>query len=49
MKALIAGAGIAGPATAIALRKAGIACVLYEACPEGAMDAGGFVTIAANG
>jgi 2-polyprenyl-6-methoxyphenol hydroxylase-like FAD-dependent oxidoreductase len=49
MKALIAGAGIAGPATAIALRKAGIAAVLYEAYPEDATDAGAFVTIAANG
>ncbi len=49
MKVLIAGAGIAGPATAIALRKAGIASVLYEAHPEDATDAGAFVTIAANG
>jgi 2-polyprenyl-6-methoxyphenol hydroxylase-like FAD-dependent oxidoreductase len=49
MKVLIAGAGIAGPATAIALRKAGIAAVLYEAYPEDATDAGAFVTIAANG
>lgn len=49
MKVLISGAGIAGPATAIALRKAGIAAVLYEAYPEGATDAGAFVTMAANG
>jgi 2-polyprenyl-6-methoxyphenol hydroxylase-like FAD-dependent oxidoreductase len=49
MKVLIAGAGIAGPATAIALRKAGIAAALYEAYPEGDTDAGAFVTIAANG
>jgi 2-polyprenyl-6-methoxyphenol hydroxylase-like FAD-dependent oxidoreductase len=49
MKVLIAGAGIAGPATAIALRKAGIAAVLYEAYPKDATDAGTFVTIAANG
>ena len=49
MKALIAGAGIAGAATAIALRKAGIAAALYEAYPAGAADAGAFVTIAANG
>jgi 2-polyprenyl-6-methoxyphenol hydroxylase-like FAD-dependent oxidoreductase len=46
---LIAGAGLAGPATAIALRKAGIASVLYEAYPEDAADPGAFVTIAANG
>jgi FAD-dependent urate hydroxylase len=49
MKVLIAGAGIAGPATAIALRKAGISPVIYEAYPEDAGDAGAFVTIAANG
>lgn len=49
MKVLIAGAGIAGPATAIALRKAGITSVLYEARPEHAPDADAFVTIAANG
>ena len=49
MKVLIIGGGIAGPATAIALRKAGIASVLYEAYPQDATDAGAFVTIAANG
>jgi 2-polyprenyl-6-methoxyphenol hydroxylase-like FAD-dependent oxidoreductase len=49
MKVLIAGAGIAGPATAIALRKAGIAAALFEAYPQDATDAGAFVTIAANG
>jgi len=49
MKVLIAGGGIAGPATAIALHKAGIAAALYEAYPEDATDAGAFMTIAANG
>jgi 2-polyprenyl-6-methoxyphenol hydroxylase-like FAD-dependent oxidoreductase len=49
MKVLIAGAGIAGPGTAIALCRAGIDSVLYEAYPEDAADAGAFVTIAANG
>ena len=49
MKVLIAGAGVAGPATAIALHKAGIASALYEAYPQDAPDAGAFVTIAANG
>lgn len=49
MKVLISGAGIAGPATAIALSKAGIASVLYEARPEEDTEAGAFVTIAANG
>jgi 2-polyprenyl-6-methoxyphenol hydroxylase-like FAD-dependent oxidoreductase len=49
MKALIAGAGIAGPATAIALRKAGISSEVYEAYPADTGDTGAFVTIAANG
>jgi FAD-dependent urate hydroxylase len=49
MKVLIAGAGIAGPATAIALRKAGISSVVYEAYPADDGQAGAFVTIAANG
>lgn len=49
MKALIAGAGIAGPATAIALHKAGITATVYEARTDGADDAGAFVTLAANG
>jgi 2-polyprenyl-6-methoxyphenol hydroxylase-like FAD-dependent oxidoreductase len=49
MKVLIVGAGIAGPAAAIALHKAGISSVIYEAYPEDADDTGAFVTIAANG
>src|SRR5216683_2462619 len=48
-KALIIGGGIAGPVTAIALRKAGIDSVIYEAYPAGTGDAGAFLTIAANG
>jgi 2-polyprenyl-6-methoxyphenol hydroxylase-like FAD-dependent oxidoreductase len=48
--ALISGGGIAGPATAIALHKAGISAAIYEAYPPGASDgAGAFLTIAANG
>lgn len=49
-KVLIAGAGIAGSAAAIALCKAGIEAALYEAYP--APDTGGpgaFLTLAANG
>jgi FAD-dependent urate hydroxylase len=49
MKVLIAGAGVAGPATAIALRKTGINSVIYEAYPAHDGEAGAFVTIAANG
>jgi FAD-dependent urate hydroxylase len=49
MKVLITGAGIAGPAAAIALHKAGIETVLFETYPADAADAGAFVTITANG
>ena len=49
-KALIIGGGIAGPATAIALHKAGIPAEIFEAYPADASDdAGAFLTIAANG
>jgi len=48
--ALITGGGIAGPATAIALHKAGITAAICEAYPPAASDdAGAFLTIAANG
>lgn len=47
--ALIIGAGIAGPAVAMALQKAGVDSVVYEAYPTGADDAGAFLTVAANG
>jgi 2-polyprenyl-6-methoxyphenol hydroxylase-like FAD-dependent oxidoreductase len=49
VQVLIAGGGIAGPAAAIALSKAGISSVLYEAYPRDTGDAGAFVTISANG
>lgn len=49
MKVLITGAGIAGPAAAIALHKAGIACEVYEAYPQDATAPGAFVTIPGNG
>ena len=50
MKVLIAGGGIAGPAAAIALAKAGIASEIYEAYPAGASDdTGAFLTVTANG
>jgi 2-polyprenyl-6-methoxyphenol hydroxylase-like FAD-dependent oxidoreductase len=47
--ALIIGAGIAGPATALALHKADIAPVIYEAHPSGADGVGVFLTLASNG
>ncbi|GII23690.1 FAD-dependent oxidoreductase [Planosporangium mesophilum] len=49
MRALIIGGGIAGAATAIALRKAGLDAAVYEAYPTGADDVGAFLTIMDNG
>jgi FAD-dependent urate hydroxylase len=47
--ALVIGGGIAGPATAMALQKAGIDPEVYEAHPGGADGAGVFLTLASNG
>ncbi len=47
--ALVIGGGIAGPATAMALQKAGIDAVVYEAHPTGADHVGLFLTLASNG
>jgi 2-polyprenyl-6-methoxyphenol hydroxylase-like FAD-dependent oxidoreductase len=49
VKVLIAGAGIAGPAAAIALAKAGISSEVFEAHPEEADATGAFLTLTANG
>lgn len=49
MKVLIAGGGIAGPAAAIALAKAGINAEIFEAYPEDADCTGAFLTLTANG
>ncbi len=49
MNVLIIGGGIAGPATAMALQKAGIDAVVYEAHPTSADGNGVFLTLAANG
>jgi 2-polyprenyl-6-methoxyphenol hydroxylase-like FAD-dependent oxidoreductase len=49
MKVLIAGGGIAGPAAAIALAKAGINAEVFEAHPRDDGDAGAFVALTANG
>lgn len=49
MKVLIAGGGIAGPAAAIALAKAGISSEIFEASPQGADRTGAFLTLTANG
>jgi 2-polyprenyl-6-methoxyphenol hydroxylase-like FAD-dependent oxidoreductase len=43
------GGGIAGPAAAMALRRAGIEAAIYEAREAGADEAGAFLTLASNG
>jgi 2-polyprenyl-6-methoxyphenol hydroxylase-like FAD-dependent oxidoreductase len=48
-KALIVGGGIAGPVAAMALQRAGMESVVYEAYAGGAEDAGTFLTFASNG
>jgi FAD-dependent urate hydroxylase len=47
--ALVIGGGIAGPATAIALQKAGIEATVYEAHPGTAEATGAWLTLASNG
>ena len=49
VKALIAGGGIAGPVTAMALQRAGIEAVVYEAHVPGTGEAGSYLTVATNG
>ena len=47
--ALVIGAGVAGPAMAIALARAGIRSVVYEASPAPRDAAGLFLNLAPNG
>ncbi|MEH1031783.1 FAD-dependent monooxygenase [Micromonospora profundi] len=50
--AIVIGGGIAGPVTALALRRAGITATVYEAYPETASEAGGIggtIALAPNG
>ena len=49
LRGLIIGGGIAGPVAAMALRRAGIEAVVYEAYAGGADEAGAFLTFASNG
>jgi 2-polyprenyl-6-methoxyphenol hydroxylase-like FAD-dependent oxidoreductase len=48
-RALIIGGGIAGPVTALALRKAGIEATVYEAYATTAEGVGGMLMLAPNG
>lgn len=47
--AAIIGGGVAGPVTAMALRKSGIDATIYEAYDRGADGVGAFLTLAVNG
>ena len=49
VRVLVAGGGVAGTATALALQRVGIPSVIYEAHAEGGEDAGAFLTVMANG
>lgn len=49
MRALIVGGGIAGPAAALALTKAGIEAVVFERRPESLSEEGSYFTVAPNG
>jgi 2-polyprenyl-6-methoxyphenol hydroxylase-like FAD-dependent oxidoreductase len=49
MKALIVGAGVCGPVTAMALERVGIDAVVYDAHGPTAADAGSYLTVATNG
>ncbi|WP_430784100.1 FAD-dependent monooxygenase [Actinoplanes sp. G11-F43] len=46
---IIAGGGVAGTATALALLDAGITAEVYEAHPAGGADGGAFLTVMRNG
>jgi FAD-dependent urate hydroxylase len=48
-KALIVGGGVAGPVTAMALQRAGIDAVVYEAYPQSTEEVGSYLTVATNG
>ncbi|WP_326569730.1 FAD-dependent monooxygenase [Amycolatopsis rhabdoformis] len=49
MRVLIAGGGVAGTVTAMALQRAGHEPVVFEAYPHGGADAGAFLTVMHNG
>src|SRR4030095_14522663 len=49
MKALIVGAGVCGPVTAMALQRAGVDSVVYEAHEPPDVEVGSYLTVATNG
>jgi FAD-dependent urate hydroxylase len=48
-KALIIGGGVAGPVTAMALQRAGLDTVVYEAYPQTTEEVGSYMSVATNG
>src|SRR5215218_995196 len=48
-RVLIIGGGVAGPVTAMALQRAGIQAVVYEAHAPSTEEVGSYLTIATNG
>ncbi|HZD00490.1 MAG TPA: hypothetical protein VFA46_09970 [Actinomycetes bacterium] len=48
-KALIVGEGVAGPVAAMALQRAGIDVVVYEAYVPSGEEVGSYLTVASNG
>jgi 2-polyprenyl-6-methoxyphenol hydroxylase-like FAD-dependent oxidoreductase len=49
VRALIIGGGVAGPVTALALQRAGIEAVVFEAYPALDRDVGSYFTVSPNG
>src|SRR5438132_8331532 len=49
MEAIIVGAGVGGPAAALALRRAGIGAAVFEAHQRTTADVGSYLTLTPNG
>src|SRR5262249_61693347 len=49
VRALIIGGGVAGPVAAMALQRAGIDAVVYEAHAQASGEVGSYLTVASNG
>jgi 2-polyprenyl-6-methoxyphenol hydroxylase-like FAD-dependent oxidoreductase len=49
VKALVVGAGVCGPVAAMALQRAGIEAVVYDARGPATADVGSYLTVATNG
>ena len=49
MRALVVGAGVCGPVTAMALQRAGIEAVVYDDHHPAPAEVGSYLTVATNG